>query len=88
MFENARLSDVINVIDSNPLYKKAYENKKKAWEKIQDFIDDRLREQKQFYVEEYADGYAEAMRNDKVASSICEDDEFRKLVAEYMEWSI
>ena len=88
MFENANLSDVINVLDSNPLYKVAYEKKKKALEKIQDFIDDRLREEKQFYVEEYADNYAEAMRKDKIPATICESDEFIKLVAEYMEWSI
>jgi len=87
MFENFKLSDVVTEI-KNPLKEQAELKRKQAFENIKNFIDERLREERSFYIEENGENYAEAMRKDKVPAAICESKELVKLMAEYMEWSI
>lgn len=90
MFENFNLGDHYQELRNleHPLRATAEKRKNQAWENLRAFVEDRLKEQAEFYTDKYADGYAEAMRDDNVVAGICEDDEFRKLMAEVMEWTI
>lgn len=73
---------------TNPLREMARKKKEEAWQKIREYVDERIRQERDDYAEEYGENYVKALRDDKVSRVIVETDEFDKLMDDYFEWSI
>lgn len=72
----------------NP-FKKLFEKKREdAFNQIRAYIDNRIKEFEREYQEDYGENYIEAMYSDKVPQTICQTDDFDKLVENYFNLAV
>lgn len=73
---------------TNPLKEMARKKKEETWQKIRAYVDERIRDYRNEYRDEWKENFVEALRDDKISSMICQTKEFDQLIDEYFELSI
>jgi len=79
---------VVLMANTNPLREMTRKKKEEVWQKIRAYIDERISDFAKEYREEWKENYVEALRADKISTTICQTDDFDKLIDDYFELSI